>query len=324
MKIKYAIFYLCLLNINLLLSMDSNSQDKSKLEEEFIEAAKQGDIKKVKEIIDLGININCISKDYNSKNHNYTALNRAACWNKVDVVNLLISSGADINFKCSIGKTPLMDAVTGNAKDTLKLLINAGADLNAQDYCGQTALVEAARWSALDLNIMKILLDAGAKINLGDDQGRTPIFFAILCNQTGFNGNNRRNIKFLLESDDIDLRIKDDFNKTVFNYAKDLHLYETLEMLEKKRDNLVPSLYESINSNNIVKFKKLLKFVHINMCDKDLNNLLHIAAIKNKPEIFMLILCIRPKLIGHNNKDNKNPLQMNPSIATCLYEALKK
>ena len=101
------------------------------------EAAKDGNIKAVKQHLDAGA-------DVNSKGgyENGTALHFAAGKGHKEIVELLIAKGVDVNAKNNRGGTPLHLA---NNKEIAELLIANGADVNAKDEDGETPLDWAIR-----------------------------------------------------------------------------------------------------------------------------------------------------------------------------------
>ena len=66
----------------------------------------------------------------------------AAASGNLEIIRLLIRSGADVNVRVRSGKTPLHAAAAKNNLEICKLLVAAGADANAKDNSGQTALVK--------------------------------------------------------------------------------------------------------------------------------------------------------------------------------------
>jgi ankyrin repeat protein len=81
---------------------------------------------------------------------------------QIDIVKLLIETGADINAKNYNGyeSTPLMYALVAEHLEVVKLLIKAGANVNAKNIWGETALFLASRKGYED--IIKILIEVGA------------------------------------------------------------------------------------------------------------------------------------------------------------------
>ncbi|MEA3212252.1 MAG: hypothetical protein QOE70_5309 [Chthoniobacter sp.] len=85
----------------------------------------------------------------------------------LEIVKLLLDSGADPSKSFADGFTPLMAAAAANLKGGVKLLLQYKADAKAQDSQGCTALFFAAREN--DLDSLKMLTDAGADVNAGTD-----------------------------------------------------------------------------------------------------------------------------------------------------------
>jgi ankyrin repeat protein len=102
-----------------------------------------------------------------------TPLHRAA-GAKPEMVELLLSRGADPNAKDSAGFTPLHDAawMAKNAKNA-ELLIADGANVNAKaDYNGWMPLHEAVYYGEAD--VVKLLLANKADVNAKTKKGESP------------------------------------------------------------------------------------------------------------------------------------------------------
>ena len=72
--------------------------------------------------------------------YGYTPLHRAAMGNHLELAQLLISSGAELEAKDEYGRTPLDWAAWENSLELAQFLISSGADLNAKDNDGRTPL----------------------------------------------------------------------------------------------------------------------------------------------------------------------------------------
>ena len=77
----------------------------------------------------------------------------------MDIAELLIAKGADLNAKDDWSQTPLHRAVEKNSKEAVIILISKG-DLNAKEHMGQTALQFAT--TSKNLEIAELLKKAGA------------------------------------------------------------------------------------------------------------------------------------------------------------------
>ena len=103
-----------------------------------------------------------------ANNDNYTALCLAVINNDLRTVGYLIGMKADVNYECGTRKankgSPLLKAVEENA-DTLLIdvLVKSKANVNYKDPLGITPLMRAAHSG--NIPVMDILIGAGADIN---------------------------------------------------------------------------------------------------------------------------------------------------------------
>lgn len=181
-------------------------------------AAKNGYINVLKAMIGDGANV-----DGNIK---YTPLHEAVEDGRIEMINFLLESGADINakMKTSEEKTPLyiaVDRACYNYKEgkfdnykkyleIIKLLIAKKADINVSDPLGcalgninlvKLLVDNGARVHGRHLHgaangckieIVKFLIDNGADIHFTDSRGNTPLHGAVMCSKTN-------TIKLLIE-----------------------------------------------------------------------------------------------------------------------------
>ena len=100
-------------------------------------------------------------------------------------MELLISSGADVNAKDKHNSTPLHAAVIFGTPKMVEMLIANGANVNAQQNYHTTPLhIIATLGYSDDLSdrenvIAKLLIDNGADVNLKNWQDKTPLDLAI-------------------------------------------------------------------------------------------------------------------------------------------------
>jgi len=132
----------------------------------LIDAADNGDINKVKALIKSGVNVNSYYVPYG-----YSSLSVAIMSCHLEIVELLVENGADINDTNIRGVTPLLDASWGNSTvddyrtivKIVKLLLLNGADPNIEDNKRTTPLMAASIVGNID--IVKLLVNAGASLD---------------------------------------------------------------------------------------------------------------------------------------------------------------
>jgi ankyrin repeat protein len=123
----------------------------------------EGDINKIKTLINNGVDLNVVSK------LGKTPLILAIDQEKPEIAELLIKSGADVNLaETKFGITPLFYAINtidwiddtsmySNYLSLIKTLIKYGADLNKATYDGITPISIAT--NSEDENVKKIVLN---------------------------------------------------------------------------------------------------------------------------------------------------------------------
>ena len=152
--------------------------------------------------------------DINIKNNNDEALLIIAIkMNDQALVKLLIDKGADINVRKSGNDTALLFAVDKNHQEIVKLLIEKGANLDSVNSNGRTALNQACLSDYI--KVAKILVDSGANLDLAEADGDTPLINILR------NGRNKNNDEFakILINKGADVTIENKIQKTAMDYA---------------------------------------------------------------------------------------------------------
>jgi hypothetical protein len=108
----------------------------------------------------------------------FTPLILAAYNDQKEVVDFLLSHGADINAQDAAGNTALMGVCFKGYKDIAKKLLDAGADVNIRNANGAPALTFAATFG--QLQIAEWLLRKGAQSNFPDARGKTSLDHAVI------------------------------------------------------------------------------------------------------------------------------------------------
>jgi ankyrin repeat protein len=171
-------------------------------------------------LIKMGLDVNTKTKDGESILNKLLDEDRCLYEYHIKVVKYFIDKGVDINFKNSLGYTPLMQACIQEYSEVVEILLKNGADINATDNDGKSALswlVEvstfqphsyareletlfnkklslydpsfrqqcdsiADKWNSQTLKTLDLLIESEADVDIIDIQGYTPLMRA--C-QTG-------------------------------------------------------------------------------------------------------------------------------------------
>jgi hypothetical protein len=101
----------------------------------------------------------------------------AAFWNDRQLLLAALEGGVDPNAIDRVGgDTALIQAMFAPSIEPARLLISAGADVNYRNHSGETALMYAVRNAQFD--IIPLLLNAGAKVDLKNARGETALDLA--------------------------------------------------------------------------------------------------------------------------------------------------
>ncbi len=125
-----------------------------------------GNIEMANLLIEKGIDVNL------QDNYGNTALHCACYNNHIEIVILLLNAGVNVNIKNNNGETALFNVCKHNNEELVKLLLDNGC----VDYL---ALHKACKHGRL--NIVKLLMENKAikeKIDSKDNRGNTSVHFA--------------------------------------------------------------------------------------------------------------------------------------------------
>ena len=163
-----------------------------------------------------------------------TPLRLAAAGHRVEIVKLLLLTGADVN---AIGKhrqsRPAHYAADGYLENpawnaerqvaTIRLLLDAGADVHAQDKNGATPLHRAVRTRCAAA--VRTLLDAGADVAISNKPGSTPFHLAVQNTGRGGSGGDQakaaqREIVHAVLERGVSPKLEDAHGRSVLNWPR--------------------------------------------------------------------------------------------------------
>lgn len=145
-------------------------RNKSQQVADLINAAANGDLEKVVEILNKGVNVNATFPRDTSELSGMTALMVASSRGYSNTVAELIKHGANVNLKRYTGETALMFAAFNGDANIIKALVSAGADPNVQVvsfHAGEiTPLISVINSNREDgVEVASVLISAKAQIN---------------------------------------------------------------------------------------------------------------------------------------------------------------
>jgi ankyrin repeat protein len=140
-------------------------------------AARAGDANRVKLLLAEG-------KDPNQSDAagGRTALHWAVRNGNIEIVDILIKGGADINKGDQAGKTALSHAAESGKVDLTRKLIDSGADVNKRDLVGGNSVLWAAGLG--NAETLAIVVEAGGNVDVKDINGLTPLQWAAQTGKT--------------------------------------------------------------------------------------------------------------------------------------------
>ena len=106
-------------------------------------------------------------------------LHSAVYFEDLEMVQVLLDYGVDVNAQTDSGINPLNFAPSGtffNDPRVVQMLLDYGADPNIQAKTGRIPLLQASKSGKIEM--VRILVEHGASVEVEDGQGKTPFDYA--------------------------------------------------------------------------------------------------------------------------------------------------
>ncbi|XP_062383899.1 ankyrin repeat and SOCS box protein 13a.1 isoform X2 [Sardina pilchardus] len=186
------------------------------------EAASQGRVLQLKQLIDSGSNINILTVD------NITPLHDACMHGNAQCVRLLLQAGAEVEIRNIHGSTALCHACAGGNVECVRLMLEYGAKVNPT----LTALTATPLHEACcrgNVECVKLLISKGARLETYDVHFGTPLHLACakghtLCARELLNAGAKVNAR--------------SFHNTALHHAADSGSVDLIELLVEFGGNI--------------------------------------------------------------------------------------
>jgi ankyrin repeat protein len=218
-----------------------------------------------------------------------TPLHASALRGRIEIAQLLVVQGADINSRSRYERTPLHIASEEGHLEFAEWLLDSAANVNLHEFNQNTPLHLAATRGRLDL--VEMLLKRGAEVQARGIRGYTPLFSAA-------EGGNPDVVRLLLDHG-ADAQIRDDHENSALHIAAVHGHLEVSRMLlalnldvNARNDGGNTPLYRALQISRKPEVLRLLldhgADVHGHYIGG--SSALHLAAGSGNPEIVQMIL----------------------------------
>lgn len=188
---------------------------------DYLLAAQQGELAKLKSCLRQGVDINAVSRQ------GQTAITLASLNKKYDCVATLIDAGADINKQDHTCLNPFLICCLNNDLTLLRLILPARPDLNRLTRFGGVGLTPACEKGHLDI-VQELLHRTAINLNHTNFVGWTPLLEAIVLND---GGETQQAIVALLLEHGASPHMTDKYGKTPLELAREKGFEEIAQLL---------------------------------------------------------------------------------------------
>ncbi|MEZ2601124.1 ankyrin repeat domain-containing protein [Kluyvera intermedia] len=188
---------------------------------DYLLAAQQGELAKLKSCLRQGVDINAVNRQ------GQTAITLASLNKKYDCVATLIDAGADINKQDHTCLNPFLICCLNNDLTLLRLILPARPDLNRLTRFGGVGLTPACEKGHLDI-VQELLHRTAINLNHTNFVGWTPLLEAIVLND---GGETQQAIVALLLEHGASPHMTDKYGKTPLELAREKGFEEIAQLL---------------------------------------------------------------------------------------------
>jgi len=229
---------------------------------------------------------------------------------KLDIVKLLIQSGAKVNHRNKAGNTPLLEACSQSHVLVARFLLENGAKIDAPT---ETTLDSPLTWACTlgNTEVVEELLKQNADVEHRTKDGCTALMFACLAGHV-------KVAEKLLDSK-AEINVESDSNKdSPLTFAcwkghsevVDLLLNRNANIEHRTKEGFSPLMFAALGGHTVVATKLLKKNAQVNVPSGSNNDIpLTSACWKGHHDVVELLLS-HSSNIEHRTKDGCTPLML--------------
>lgn len=256
-------------------------------------------------------------------NRGYTALHEASrADDLLDIVKVLVNSGAYIEHKTVEGETPLFLACVYSSEKIVQYFLSHNCLVNNSNIDSVSPLHIAC--SKRNYNVIDMLIKAGANVDAKDNEMLTPIFYAIQFENLGA-------VKMLLLAG-CNAETMDYFSRTPLQYSCTVgnveifdvlveHLGLSKELVNRQTSDGWTLLMEAVQFKNYSIAEKLISYgADTSLVDSRGMLALHLAAHCSRTDCLELIIRHTPKDVIERHATGKEDLTHTRSLPCLLID----
>ncbi len=229
---------------------------------------------------------------------------------KLDIVKLLIQSGAKVNHRNKAGNTPLLESCSQGHVCVARFLLDNGAEIDAPT---ETTLDSPLTWACTlgNTEVVEELLKKGANVEHRTKDGCTALMFACLAGHV-------KVAEKLLDSK-AEINVESDSNKdSPLTFAcwkghgevVDLLLKRNANIEHRTKEGFSPLMFAALGGHKDVATKLLKQKAQVNVPSGSNNDIpLTSACWKGHHDVVKLLLAHNSNL-EHRTKDGCTPLML--------------
>ncbi|XP_014209663.1 uncharacterized protein LOC106640224 [Copidosoma floridanum] len=273
----------------------------------------------------------------------------AAAVGQIEIVELLLAKGVEIDVKDTEGFTPLLAAVDKGHKDIVELLLKNGADLHARTNTSATTLHIAATNG--DAEMVDLLIKKKANVNATDSKKMKPLHLAaqlgyvsitdsLINNAAEINARDSsgmtavqmaaesgyKKVVEILIGNEVLINTKNKHGCTTLSSAVKNSDPEIVEMLinsgaDVNAENGQPILYAVLSGFADIVEVLVRNKALVNLKYMDQNSLLHLSVARNYRKVTEALLASGVD-VNATNRSNVTPLSVAISMGSVNIVAI--